>query len=198
MARVVAWTAGLLGLLCFSVVSTQAADRVKVRTQTYAISGKTGAELYNSLQSRGPRHGFLSRAIAQTSYKVEWYSEVVETGGTCRLVRAEPTLQITYTYPQPTQAMTRDTRRRWAAFMSGVKRHEQRHGAMARQMVRAAQAAVRGLKMAGDPSCRKTRAEVRRRATAIYATYEARQRAFDAKEHRDGGNIDRMIAALVW
>ena len=34
-------------------------------------------------------------------------------------------------------------------------------------------------------------------ADKIYAAYEARQIKFDAREHRDGGNIDRLILGLV-
>lgn len=189
-------TAGVT-LLCASAVVAQAADRTKVGTATYPISGVTGAELYASMQRHGPRHGFLSRAIAQTSYKVEWHAEVEADGDVCRVVEAYPMLDMTYTFPEPAENLSPAVRKRWRAFMAGVKRHEERHGALARQMVRAAEAAVKGLTIRGDRSCSKTRWEVRRRANAVYATYEARQRAFDAKEHRDRGNIDRLIRALI-
>src|ERR1044071_4445926 len=76
-----------------------AAEQVEVRTKTYAISGKNGVELYQSMVRRGPRHGFLSRAIAQTSYTVEWEAEVVSQGSVCRVVKAQPVLSLTYTYP---------------------------------------------------------------------------------------------------
>jgi len=174
-----------------------AAEQVKVKTRTYAIAGKTGAELYQSMVRHGPRHGFVSRAIAQTSYTVEWQAEVVATGTTCRVLRAQPVLSITYTYPQPSRSMSAEMKRRWQRFMVGVKTHEERHGAIAREMVRAAEASVTGLKVVNDPGCRKTRVEVKKRADKIYATYEARQIKFDAREHRDSGNIDRLILGLV-
>jgi hypothetical protein len=47
------------------------------------------------------------------------------------------------------------------------------------------------------PSCRRVRQEVKKRAEKIYQTYEARQEKFDRDEHRDGGNIDRLILALI-
>ena len=183
MKLVVGACAALLAATC----AGQAADRIKVDTQNYAISGQTGAELYASMVKRGPRHGLLSRAIAQTSYK----------NGVCRVVQAKPVLMLTYTYPQPTQGLSPQLKRRWAAFMSGVKRHEQKHGAIAREMVRAAEASVRGLKVSADPTCRQVRSEVKRRADKVYAEYEARQLNFDAREHRDRGNIDRLILSLV-
>lgn len=193
MKLVVGACAALLAATC----AGQAADRIKVDTQNYAISGQTGAELYASMVKRGPRHGLLSRAIAQTSYKVEWKAEVVAKNGVCRVVQAKPVLMLTYTYPQPTQGLSPQLKRRWAAFMSGVKRHEQKHGAIAREMVRAAEASVRGLKVSADPTCRQVRSEVKRRADKVYAEYEARQLNFDAREHRDRGNIDRLILSLV-
>lgn len=178
-------------------VTMAAAEKIKVKTQTYSISGASGAELYQSMVRHGPRHGFVSRAIAQTSYTVEWQAEVLAVGTTCRVVRANPVLSITYTYPQPGRAISAEMSRRWQRFMKGVKRHEQTHGSIARQMVRAAEVSVRGLKVANDPGCRKTRAEVKKRADTVYAAFEARQLKFDAKEHRDGGNIDKLILGLV-
>ena len=190
-----------LGAIAATVLATAtiagAAERIKIKTQNYAISGTSGADLYASMVRHGPRHGFLSRAIAQTSYTVEWQAEVVSNGGVCRVMQARPVLSITYTYPQPSRAMSPEMSRRWAKFMAGVKRHEQTHGSIAREMVRAAETAVKGLKVADDPTCRKTRSEVKRRADVIYAAYEARQIKFDAKEHRDRGNIDRLILGLV-
>jgi predicted secreted Zn-dependent protease len=180
-----------------AAATVAAAEQVQVKTRTYAISGKTGAELYQAMVRQGPRHGFVSRAIAQTSYTVEWQAEVVSQGSGCRVVRARPVLSITYTYPQPSRTMSADLSRRWQRFMAGVKKHEQKHGAIAREMVRAAEASVKGLKVPDDPACRKTRVEVKQRADKIYAAYEARQLKFDAREHRDGGNIDRLILGLV-
>lgn len=174
-----------------------AAEQVKVKTRTYAISGRNGAELYQSMVRQGPRHGFVSRAIAQTSYTVEWQAEVVSAGAACRVVRALPVLSVTYTYPQPSRAMSAEMNQRWRRFMTGVKKHEERHGSIARQMVRSAEASVRNLKVGNDPGCIRTRAEVKKRADKIYAAYEARQIKFDAREHRDGGNIDRLILGLV-
>lgn len=190
--------AGLVAAAALAVVTTvAAAEQVKVSTKTYAIAGADGAELYQSMVRRGPRHGFVSRAIAQTSYTVEWQAEVVSTGRACRVVRALPILSITYTYPQPSRPLSSTMSRRWQRFMAGVRKHEQRHGSIAREMVRAAEAAVKGLKIDNDPSCRKTRVEVKKRADKVYAGYEARQLKFDAREHRDGGNIDKLILSLV-
>jgi predicted secreted Zn-dependent protease len=64
-------------------------------------------------------------------------------------------------------------------------------------MVDVAARSVRGLKIANDRTCFKTRREMKRLANAAYAEYEARQTTFDRNEHKDGGNIDRQILALI-
>lgn len=168
-----------------------------VTTRTYSISGDTGEELLASMQRKGPRHGFLSRAIAQTAYTVKWDAKVATDGKSCRVIRAKPILDMTYSFPEPSERLSPQMRPRWATFMVGVRKHEGQHGAMARAMVRAAESAVKSVRMADDPDCRKTGREVKLRADAIYETYEARQRAFDMREHRDKGNIERLIRALI-
>lgn len=190
--------AAFAACMAITASSTAAtAEQIKIKSTTYGISGSNGIELYMSMQRRGPRHGFLSRAIAQTSYMVEWEAEVRAVGSTCHVVSATPKLDMTYTYPQPSGNLSPQVRKRWQRFMVGVKKHEERHGSLARQMVRAAEASVKGLRTQNDGSCRRTRAEIKRRANAVYATYEARQRSFDAQEHKDRGNIERLIRRLV-
>lgn len=170
---------------------------MKVQTKHYSIAGSTGLQLYASMVKRGPRHGFTSRAIAQTAYTVEWDAEVQSVAGSCRVVAARPTVSITYTYPKLAGAVSPGLQKRWNRFMAGVRKHEEKHGRIARQMVDEAVRSVRGLKMAGDPNCRKTRAEIKRRAKQTYTRYEAQQVLFDKVEHKDGGAIDRLILGLI-
>ena len=146
---------------------------------------------------RGPRHGLLSRAIAQTSYRVIWNTRAERADGGCRSTSGRPTLNITYAYPMPPESISPALRARWNRFMVGVRRHEEMHGKIARRMVDEAYRSIRVLRIAGDPTCKTTKRELRRRTQAVYARYEARQEQFDRIEHRDGGKIDRLIMALV-
>lgn len=187
----------ICGLGLVLAQAAEAADKVSIKTKTYSISGKTGAELYASMVRYGPRHGLLSRAIAQTSYKVDWDAKLVADAGVCRVAAAKPTLALTYAYPKPSSDLSPVVRQRWAKFMVGVRKHEETHGRLARQMVAAAALSVKDLQTAGDPTCRKTRAEVKRRASKVYALYEAKQIQFDKAEHRDRGNIDGLIRSLI-
>lgn len=170
---------------------------VSVRQKNYDISGTSGVALLEAMDRRGPKHGFLTRAIAQTGYSVGWEIEWGTANGTCRVKNAKAELAITYTFPRVVNPMTPAMGRRWSRFMAGVQKHEQTHGTLARQMVQTAERQVSRMSMKNDPNCSKTRSAVKRKVAAIYADYEARQVQFDSKEHRQGGRVEGLVDALV-
>ncbi|MBX3581328.1 MAG: DUF922 domain-containing protein [Rhizobiaceae bacterium] len=185
-------------LLAASAVGTgyaEAGVKVSVRTKTYGISGTTGSALIDDMDRRGPRHGFLTRAIAQTSYSLSWTIEWTETRKSCRVSGVDGHLDITYTYPAA-EALPSALKSRWSRFMSGVKRHEKVHADIARQMARAIERAVAKVDVPNDPGCRKARSETRRLMSSISQRYEARQVSYDAREHRDGGPVERLLGRL--
>lgn len=61
--------------------------------------------------------------------------------------------------------------------------------------MRATERSITGLQVVNDPSCYKTRREARLRIQAIYAEYEAKQNAFDRREHSDGGHEHAEVNA---
>ncbi len=190
----------LLASLIALAVSAPEADasvKVTVKEQTYTIGGRTGADLLEAMDSKGPRHGFLARAIAQTKYLVTWDLAWTESRKACRVSRADARIAITYTYPKAGNDLSTEMRRRWARFLEGVRKHEEMHGRLATQMVKAAERSVEGLSIKNDPGCRKARKEVKRRVAEIYADYEDRQARFDTREHGDGGNVEGLIRGLV-
>lgn len=170
---------------------------VTVKMRNYVIAGKTGEALLAAMDRKGPKHGFLTRAIAQTRYSVGWKIEWGETRTACRVKSVDGELAITYTYPRVGGPVSPELRRRWGRFLSGVRKHEEMHGAIARQMIKKAEKSVSKLTIQNDPKCRKSRKEVKRRIDAIYAEYEKKQINFDAREHRDGGPVEGLIAALT-
>lgn len=189
-------------MLAFAIgcsLAGQASAGVKVvsRTQTYPIVGATGQALVEAMDRNGPKHGFMTRAIAQTTYTVDWRFQVKSTGKACRLIVADGTLNLTYTFPRVASPMSAPLGARWKRFFAGVRKHERTHGRIAQAMVAAASKSARGAAFATDPSCQRTRREAKRRIDAVYAAYEARQVAFDAREHGDGGPVERLVAAFV-
>jgi len=182
---------------CWLGTPASAGVQVVARTETYAVAGETGAALVEAMDRQGPRHGFMTRAIAQTRYTVDWQIQVGQSDKGCRVVGATGTLNLTYTFPRVATPMKAALGARWKRFLAGVRKHEQTHGRIARDMVVAASKAAQGVTLATDPSCAGARREAKRRIDAVYARYEAMQVAFDAREHREGGPVERLVAALM-
>ena len=184
---------------CLGLVAGAASAGVKV-TEThgsYPIGGRSGVALLDAMDRRGPKHGFLTRAIAQTRYSIAWRIEWGESAATCRVKRIDGELAITYTFPRVSGALPPGLERKWTRFLAGVRKHEEAHARMARQMARAAEKSVAALTVANDPGCRKARLAAKRRMDVVYADWEARQLAFDTREHRPGGPVERLIEALI-
>lgn len=174
-----------------------AGTKIVIQTRTYDITGGSGATLVDAMDSKGPKHGFMTRAIAQTAYTVDWDLDAGQVDGFCRLRRVNGTLNLFYTFPRVASPTTPALKKRWNRFFAGVRAHEETHGRIAREMMRATERSITGLRIADDPSCYKTRGEARRRIKVAYAEYEARQNAFDQREHSDGGHVEHLITALM-
>jgi len=195
--RPVAYSCCFLAALAF-VSPCRAAPKVSVKTNTFSISGASGETILKELERKGPKHGFMSRAIAQTRYTMnsdaqEWRHD----NGVCAVTKPSVRLDITYIYPKVNDTMSGAMRGRWQRFMSGVTKHEQTHGRLAREMAQAAESAILSLRVKDGASCTKLRAELKRVVNLVVADYEKRQRTFDAVEHKGGGNIEGLIRRLV-
>ncbi|MCO5063095.1 MAG: DUF922 domain-containing protein [Rhizobiaceae bacterium] len=178
-------------------VCAQEREGITVKVTYYDITGDTPRDMFVSMVKRGPKDGFRSRAIAQTQYHTEWNTTLSSSNGVCRVTRAEPRAIITYIYPKQPSGMNKSTTARWNRFMAGITRHERQHGRYVREMLAEARKSILGMKTENDESCRRTRAEMKKRVNRIHDLYEAKQVAFDEREHKDGANIDRLIKAFV-
>lgn len=185
-------------LACFALspavalAEWQAVEKV----QTYAISGKSGPELYASIGERGPKAG-IARAIAQTNFKLTWSRDYQPQGDACVLVSARPKLIITYVLPKPADKLPVPIRKNWEVFASGVRDHEKVHGDMIQEMVRQIEAVSVGFSVAADPGCRKIRTKLTKRLSELSLAQRQRSRDFDRTELSEGGNVHQLILNLV-
>ncbi|MBB3133511.1 putative secreted Zn-dependent protease [Rhizobium pisi] len=163
----------------------------------YSISGKTGAELYESIGARGPEVGGTGRTIAHTTFKLTWTRKYEPQGNACTIVTNRPKLVITYTLPKPSAELPAAVKSSWEGFISGVQAHERVHGETIKDMVKEIEATSIGLTVADDPSCKKIRTELTRRLGEISQRQRQRGRDFDKIELGDGGNIRQLILKLV-
>lgn len=189
------WLAVAAGLL--TAGPSAAAAKITVTKEYYRISGKTGGALLDQMDRRGPKHGFMTRAIAQTRYSMQSGADWRYSNGVCRARDVKVRLSITYVYPRPTAPVSAELKRRWTEFMRGVVAHEEMHGQIARQMANAAQKAVAGMAIRDRRNCPTVQRKMKRKIDAIVAEYERRQETFDDDEHRDGGRIDGLVRSLA-
>ena len=163
----------------------------------YAISGKTGPDLYASIGERGPKAG-IGRAIAFTDFKLTWSRDYQpQPDGACMLVSARPKLIVTYALPKPSQKLSEPVATNWKTFIDGVRRHERVHGEMIVAMVEEIEAFTVGLSVPDDPNCKKIRKRITERLAEISQAQRQKSRDFDRVELSDGGNVHQLILDLV-
>jgi predicted secreted Zn-dependent protease len=167
------------------------------KVETYAISGKSGIELYTSIGERGPKVGSLGRAVAYTNFKLTWSRKYEPQGDVCTLVSARPKLTIIYVLPKPADRLPDALRKKWETFYAGVRSHEQVHGEMIKDMVKAIEATTVGMSVSGDPNCRRIRKEIVKPLSEASLAQRQKSRDFDRVEMNDGGNIHQLILRLV-
>jgi predicted secreted Zn-dependent protease len=183
-------------ILAAMTLAASAAD-VTVKSTYYSISGKTGLELLNEMNRKGPRHGFLTKAIAQTQIRTDLKGDLVHANGVCRASGARLVMQITYVYPRPANRLDPALARRWKAFQATNVSHEEAHGRVAKKMVADVNRMLRSFRMADKPSCSRAGAKVASDLGRILAAAAKSQEEFDRREHRDGGPVEKSILALV-
>ncbi len=167
------------------------------KIETYKISGKTGAALYASIGERGPVVRDDMRTIAHTNFKLTWSRNYVKKDGACVLASARPNLTITYTLPKPAEKLDGAVRKNWEAFFAGIQAHERVHGDLIKTLVKEIEAATVGMTVAGDPGCKTIKTELKNRLSKLFEGYKLRNRDFEQAEMGAGGNIQRLILALV-
>jgi predicted secreted Zn-dependent protease len=187
-------------LLAIALASPPTAARAEwqavEKVQTYAISGKSGIELYQSIGERGPKAG-LGRAVAYTDFKLTWRRDYQPKNGACTLVSARPKLIITYRLPKPSEKLPAATQKLWDEFSAGVSAHEKVHGEFIVEMVKAIEAATIGLSIPDDPECKKIRTEMTKRLSALSQAQRQKSRDFDRVELSNGGAVHQLILELV-
>jgi len=188
----------VLAAIVVAVASPARADWKPVeRVEHYAISGTSGIELYRSIGEKGPQAG-IGRVIAYTDFDLKWSRDYrPQSDGSCTLVMARPHLIITYRLPKPSGRLSEPTASLWKTFIDGVTVHERLHGEFIVDLVKAIEAVSVGLTAPNDPDCKKVRADLQSRLGTLSEQQRARSREFDRVEMRDGGNVHRLILALV-
>ncbi|MQY47318.1 DUF922 domain-containing protein [Rhizobiales bacterium RZME27] len=167
------------------------------QVKTYAVTGKSGIEIYQSIGERGPAAG-VGQAIAHTTFKLLWTRDYrPQPNGACTLAVARPSLNIIYTMPKGPASLTGETKKRWTDFIEGVEKHERVHGQHITEMVEKIETFSLGLTAENDPKCTKVREVLQARLKELSDEQRQRGRDFDAVELSPGGAVHQLILALV-
>lgn len=195
------WRIGLVvfAALVFGAMPALAQVKAKEVVKTFAISGTTGPELYDSIGENGPRIGGMAvtGTIAHTNFDLRWRRNYQPEGNGCRLVSAVPFLTITYTVPKPRGLLPAETKRLWDTFSDGILAHEKVHGAQIEDMANTIYAETVGFFQPDDPGCKKIRDAIQPLLAAASNKQRAEAREFDRIEMSNGGNVHRLILDLV-
>ncbi len=188
-----------LFIAIFSVLFSNAALadwQPSEEVKAYAITGRTGMELYQSIGERGPQVG-PGRVIAHTTFKLTWTRKYERQGSACTLTSAKPKLIITYTLPKAPNDLPAATRASWDTFIAGVRTHERWHGETIIEMVKEIETLSNGFSVPDDPGCKKIRPELTVRLGELSNRQRQRGRDFDRVEMSEGGNVQQLILKLV-
>ncbi|MBP2551179.1 putative secreted Zn-dependent protease [Neorhizobium galegae] len=188
---------GLAAVLMMAPAAAGAADWQPVeQVKTYAISGTTGAALYEAIGKRAPQAGG-GLAIAHTGFKLTWTRTYEPQGSACAITVAKPRLIITYTLPKPSGRLAPDVAASWTRFISGVEKHERVHGTFIKDLVQQIQDFSLGLRVENDPDCQKIRQVLTARLGELSKAERAKNVEFDRVELNPGGNVHQLILSLV-
>lgn len=115
-------------LILAGIAPAAAGTQHSVDYTYYSVSGRTPAEIYRSILSRGPMVGG-ERAIAATVAKgLQNYSMSDDTGA-CRITEHRLNFRFTVQLPQPASlsAMRPRDKALWRQFSAFLKAHELQH-----------------------------------------------------------------------
>ncbi len=180
-----------------SIVPAAAQWQPTERIVTYAVSGSTPFELYQSIGENGPQVG-IGRAIAYTDFELLWSRDYVPgADGSCTLQRARPSLTITYRLPKPSGTLPEPTRSLWQTFITGVEEHERMHGVFIRELTEKIEAVSVGLREENDSNCQKVRQTLQGHLARLSNEQRQKSRDFDRVELTDGGNVHQLVLSFV-
>lgn len=183
--------------ILLAMSSADAEPRITFAFEEYPVSGRTGAEIMAQIHRKGPRHGQISRAIAQTRYTLDYGYRTAQAEGWCTVAMPWVRLDIIYVYPRIPSQTEPELRAHWEIFMHGVRAHEKGHADLAVEMARAAEAALQSFRQPANAGCLKLKRGVDRMIRRIFDEYESRQARYDRIEHRQDGPVARIIARLT-
>ncbi|WAP68585.1 DUF922 domain-containing Zn-dependent protease [Jiella pelagia] len=183
--------------LCLPAIAGAAS--VSEKTTYFAVRGSTLAELDNDLNRRGP---FLAetgiRHPGATQVKFDGKVTYKRTPEGCAVDAAALSLDLEMTLPkwvQPKRVSAR-TKLIWDTLEKDIRRHENRHAAIAKNWLKRTESAIRNLR--AEPNCSAMEEMVTVVTQRYLAGHERAQIEFDTIEGREVNfRLRRALARAV-
>lgn len=165
-------------ILAILFVTTPAqADVVKVvRTEYYAVQGKSPREIYSYLKTHSPLNKGNKTYQAHTRTKIKTQYKMFKRGNVCTVKDVVVYLDLTYLYPKLVHSVDRKTRTWWKDFIAKLEEHELIHGQIS---IKAAHAIDDYLKSIKSGDCTYFRESVKGQTTLIMEKMKNDQIAYD-------------------
>ena len=160
--------------------AASAADVVQVRTNFYSVKGETSRELRRSLDLNRPKSQSAPHD-AETTWRIEWKSEVEKRNGVCQLSFFDIKTVLTVTLPSwtPTTNAPPELQRQWKAYYTALKLHEVGHVELALGV--AAEMRKRVREVSPRANCEEYKRLVTEQARAVLRETERKQKDYDAQ-----------------
>ena len=195
MIRVAIRIAAAVAVLLMAASSSCADVRVVTEKQTYPVSGRTGAELYTSMQKKAPRRTIFTQDLAQFRFEFTVRHGMGVDGRVCSIQGGTFNVKMTVTYPQTIDKLSPKTGQAWARLIADMHRAEAARTRIARQSMRDLMDATLRLKTANDPTCTKIRGHLNRLRRKALADHDASQYRFSKESAALGSKLLAELAA---
>jgi len=165
-------------LLAGSPIAALAQDVLQMRTNYYAVTGTSLAELRRSLDQSRPRRG-TGPHDGLTVWDINWKIGTHQRGGQSRVSSFATQTKITLTLPQwtaPTNTAP-DVLKAWQKYSAALQAHEQGHVQLVRVTLTELHAQVRTVSAGSDAQA--LRQQVEDLARSIVSAGDARHENYD-------------------
>lgn len=198
-----AMAACLLAVVMLSIGGEKSASAkvyITERIKYYNVTGKTGRQLFRSIDRRGPKLSRNNHAIATAAYKHRFKNvKTAVKGSNCVVTSADLHVQIVYTYPRwrNRKRASAKLRKTWDQFMARVEKHEKSHGRIYREYARQLHKLMHGLKGRTSKGCKDFGKTSKRMLGFAERRHARRHNSLDRRDGWVSSRIRRLQARLL-
>lgn len=189
-------------MFSYSSVATQARVIVKEKIKYYNVSGSTGAEIYQSMEKKGPIHGGDKKEVlASTTFNfdVKNVKQKIE-GKRCIIEDVDIVVSVGYTYPRwsGSSKASAETKAAWKAFSKYAVIHEKEHVRITKEFAESYRQTLLKSRRSAASDCNRRSLSETFRTNSVVRRHERLHRAFDRRDLGKRGKGYQVLRNLVF